>query len=117
MKFKVDENLPLDVLAILQEKGYDALSLIDQNIVGTTDEHIARVCKEEGRAIISLDLDFSDMRRYPYQEYAGIIVLRVQRQDRQHIISVFEQFLPLLERERLSGRLWIVEEKQVRIRD
>ena len=117
MKFKVDENLPLDVVQILRTNGYDALSLDDQNMVGTTDDNIANVCQEEERAIVTLDLDFSDMRRYPYQEYAGIIVIRVRRQDRYHIISVFEKVLPLLEKEKLAGCLWIVEEKRVRIRD
>jgi hypothetical protein len=44
------------------------------------------------------------------------MVLRVGTQDKLHLIEVFQQAIPLLERERLERRLWIVEETRVRIR-
>lgn len=38
--FKVDENLPVEATIFLQEAGLDALSIHDQDMVGSTDSTI-----------------------------------------------------------------------------
>ena len=65
MKFKIDENLPVEVLDLLNAAGHDALTVLDQNLIGEIDRTIMDVCKQEERALITLDLDFADMRSYP----------------------------------------------------
>lgn len=65
MKFKVDENLPVQVVVLLQQAGHDALSVLDQQLKGTADRLLADICQSEGRTIITLDLDFADIRAYP----------------------------------------------------
>ena len=37
MKFKIDENLPADVAEILEHSGYDAVTVLDQQLVGMGD--------------------------------------------------------------------------------
>ena len=59
MKFKIDENLPIEVAGLLQQAGYDAATVYDQSLVGATDENIATVCQTEKRAIVTLDTDFA----------------------------------------------------------
>jgi hypothetical protein len=54
MKFKVDENLPIEVVRMLEDNGHDALTVLDQNLGGALDSRIAQVCKEEKRALITL---------------------------------------------------------------
>ena len=48
MKLKIDENLPVDAAA---------------------------VCRADGRALITLDTDFGNVRAYPPADHPGIIVL------------------------------------------
>lgn len=117
MKFKVDENLPVEVTALLQRAGYDALSVVDQNLGGKADKIISRVCRDENRAIITLDLDFADIRTYPPSEFAGIVVLRLKNQDKFAVTAVMEDLLKVLEKESLDKRLWIVDEQRIRIRE
>lgn len=62
MKFKVDENLPIEVAELLQESGHDAVTVLDQHMGGQEDTTLAAVCLREGRTIITLDLDFADIR-------------------------------------------------------
>ena len=52
-KFKVDENLPIDVAELLQKAGYDALTVHDEDLVGTLDPQIASICQKEKRALIT----------------------------------------------------------------
>jgi predicted nuclease of predicted toxin-antitoxin system len=117
MKFKVDENLPVEVTDLLQRTGHDALSVVDQDLGGKADKIINRVCQEENRVIITLDLDFADIRTYPPGEFAGIVVLRLKNQDKFAVMAVVEDLLKVLEKEPLDKRLWIVDEQRIRIRE
>ena len=115
MKFKVDENLPFEVGNLLEENGYDALTLLEQGLGGKPDSHIAEVCKKERRTLITLDTDFCDIRKYSPQDFYGLIVLRLKKQDKPYVLSVVNQLIKLLSKESLQGFLWIVEEGRVRI--
>jgi hypothetical protein len=63
--------------------------------------------------VVTLDLDFADIRTYPPADYAGIIVLRLALLDKFHALSVLQRLLPILEREPLAGKLWIVDDTSV----
>ena len=65
MNFKVDENLPSDVVSTLRDAGHDADSVLEQNLGGATDIVLSRVCREDGRTLVTLDVDFADIRTYP----------------------------------------------------
>jgi predicted nuclease of predicted toxin-antitoxin system len=114
-KFKVDENLPTEAAELLASAGHDAVTVGDQRMVGQSDTNVAMVCKREGRAVVTLDLDFADIRTYPPGDYAGIIVLRLARLDKPRALSVLKRLLPVLQHEPLAGKLWIVQETSVRV--
>jgi len=116
MRFKVDENLHPDVAELLHQHGHDATTVYEEGMRGHADQEIAEVCQREARALITLDLDFADLRVYPPKEYPGIIVLRVTNQSRPAILQVFQRIVGALIREPLAGHLWIVDETQLRIR-
>jgi predicted nuclease of predicted toxin-antitoxin system len=116
MKFKIDENLPIEVAELLNQEGYEAKTVIDQSLGGRNDPHIAAVCQREKRVLITLDTDFGDIRTYPPEKYTGIIVLRLRWQDKPHILNVTTRLIALLSSESIKNRLWIVEEDRVRIR-
>ena len=116
MLLKVDENLNPDVADFLRQHGHDALSVYDQGLRGRPDGDIAAVCQRETRALITLDLDFADIRSYPPADYAGIIVLRVGDQSRAAVLQVMQRVVAALAQEPLAGHLWIVDETQIRIR-
>jgi predicted nuclease of predicted toxin-antitoxin system len=75
-RFKVDENLPREAQALLRNAGHDAQTVYDECLVGHTDARILDVCLNEERVLITLDLDFSDIRQYPPSSHSGIWVLR-----------------------------------------
>jgi len=117
MRFKVDENLPVQCVGQLREAGHDALAVQDQALAGAADPRIAEVCADERRVLLTLDLDFADIRTYPPSESAGIVVFRLASQDAETLRQVVGQLLALLPRESPVGRLWVVEEDKVRIRE
>jgi predicted nuclease of predicted toxin-antitoxin system len=78
MKFKVDENLPVETTTLLKAAGHDALSVFDQDLEGKADSQISDICKVEKRILVTLDLDFADIRAYPPEEFPGIIAFRLR---------------------------------------
>lgn len=116
MKFKIDENLPVEIKEILQAAEHDALTVHEQSLSGAPDPRISDVCLQERRVLVTLDLDFADIRSFPPEKHPGIMVIRVHRQDKNHIIEVFNRTIPLMKQEPIEKHLWIIEESQVRIR-
>ena len=117
MRFKVDENLPTELAELLRQHGHDALTVADERLKGSSDTIVAGVCQQEGRVLISMDLDFADIRTFPPKDYPGLLVIRRVRQDPDSILSVFLPVLTILQSESPEGRLWIIEEGRVRIHD
>jgi len=117
MQFKIDENLPVEAAESLCDAGHDALTIHDQQMVGNPDPQVAAVCQSEQRAIVTLDLDFSDIRTYPPGNYHGIVVLRPRTQAKQAVLALMAQLIPLIDSESLQGNLWILQENGLRIRE
>lgn len=116
MRFKIDENLPVGLAEELRAVGHEATTVNSQRLIGADDRHLSELCKAEGRIFVTLDLDFADIRTYPPDEHPGLIVLRLSRQDKPHVVEVFRRVMSAIGHEPLEGYLWIVEEERIRIR-
>ena len=116
MRIKVDQNLPREVADVLRSAGHDAVTVNDQQMAGAPDDQLAAVVRAERRGLITLDIDFADVRLFPPTLHAGLIVLRLQRQDKPHVLAVVGRLAQLLDGQDLAGQLWIVDETRVRIR-
>jgi predicted nuclease of predicted toxin-antitoxin system len=116
MLFKVDENLHDEIAELLRTRGHDSHTVHDEGLSGHSDLTLAERCRNESRVLITLDLDFADIRAYPPHSHAGIIVLRVGNQSRQHVLQVMEKVADRLSSSQPEGELWIVSEVGIRIR-
>jgi hypothetical protein len=76
MQFKLDENLPASAADLLRGLGHDVITVYDQGLQSCTAPEVLAACQDEGKVLLSLDLDFSNILVYPPEWYAGLIVLR-----------------------------------------
>jgi len=113
---KIDENLPSEVLRLLRDAEHDTASVKEQALGGASDEILARVCRHERRALVTLDVGFADIRKYPPAQYAGIVVLRLARQDRRSVALALQRALGRCAGEELEGQLCIVTDSRIRRR-
>lgn len=60
MKFKIDENLPVEAGDRLRAANHDVLTVADEQLVGSPDSDIALICRSEDRVLITLDTDFGN---------------------------------------------------------
>lgn len=117
MKFKLDENLPELVRDALCELGHDAHTVAEEGLSGAKDEAVLEACVADDRILITLDLDFSDIRAYPPGSHSGIWILLPPKQTFKAIEALVRAGVRLSTIERVHGQLWVVDEKRVRIRD
>lgn len=96
--------------------GHQAHSVVEQSLGGEPDGRVLDICRREQRALVTLDLDFSNILAYPPSEFTGIVVLRLTDQAHVMVEAAIQHMLVLLAEEPIAGMLWIVEEGRIRIR-
>ena len=116
MKFKIDENLPAQAATILQQAGFGAHTVLDEALCGAADQTLASRARDEARVLITLDLDFANIRAYPPSLYSGIIVLRLNRQDKATVMAFLRRTIQVLRERSPVGELWIVQRDHIRFR-
>ncbi len=116
MKFKLDENLGSRTQATLRSHGHDAESVKEEGLSGAPDSALYEACCAEGRCLLTLDLDFSDVLRFPPHKCGGIAVIRVPKNPSLGLLEqMIARLLATLDHEALAGRLWIIEVDRIRI--
>jgi predicted nuclease of predicted toxin-antitoxin system len=116
MKFKLDENFGTRTQHVFRDAGHNVQTVREESLEGATDQRLYQVCCEEQRCLITLDLDFADVIRFPPQETGGIVVIRVPRNPTLALLErLVRQFLESLNRMSVEKKLWIVEVGRIRV--
>jgi predicted nuclease of predicted toxin-antitoxin system len=116
LRFKLDENLPRRVEFELRDLGHDVETALSEGLGGGPDPDLIAACALEDRVLVTLDLDFADIRAYPPGSHRGVWVLRPPKQDFDSVLKSVLAGLRLSTVERTAGQLWVIDEKRVRIR-
>ena len=102
---------------MLRGAGFDTETVLSEQLGGAVDPIVLDACTTEGRVLVTLDLDFANLRAYPPVEQRGIWVLRPPQQTVRSILALMRGAVKLLSTERFEARLWVVEIDQIRIRE
>ena len=116
MKFKLDENLPLQIAIDLRARTHDVQTVGEEGLTRGVDANIWQTTQREGRIQITQDLDFSDTRKFQPGTHHGIVLTRLQSPSRRNLIA---RTTELFEAENVSG--WarcfvVVTERKIRVK-
>jgi predicted nuclease of predicted toxin-antitoxin system len=116
-RFLIDENLPLKLVDLLAQYGYDSLHVKRLDIKSSDDPVILEFAKQNNYILITRDLDFSNTLLYPRGSCSGIVVVRYPDSFiTKQILRAFEEFIKSIKEEEFANSLIIVEIKRYRIR-
>ena len=115
-RIKVDEDLPLAVAEILREAAYETDTVLEEGLGGWKDPDLWRVVQAEERFLVTADKGFGDIRAFPPNTHAGVMLLRPDEDGIRPLIELMEQVLSLYDLRYLSGLLAVVTPRGVRIR-
>jgi len=75
MRFLADEDLSCSTDHLLRQYNHEAIDSRDGGLRGTKDTRIAQYAQDNHLCLLTGNSDFADIRKYPTEKYAGIIVL------------------------------------------
>lgn len=116
MKLKLDEDLGRRPAELLRQAGHDVSTAREEGLRGAPDRTVIDTCRHEGRCLVTLDLDFGDPLLFTPSEYSGTAVLRLPpKTTPQDLYDTVQTPIVGLEKERIEGKLWIVQRGRIRL--
>lgn len=117
MRLKLDENIDARLAVPLRQAGHETMTVLDQGLHSIPDPALYDHCASEGYALVTLDLDFSNVLRYPPEQTPGLVVLRGPDDLFPTGKILIQTLLNALSQGTPSGHLWIVEPGRIRIHE
>jgi predicted nuclease of predicted toxin-antitoxin system len=114
MRFKLDENLPQDLVRDLQNLGHDSDSVITENLAGADDETVVRAAAHARRILLTLDKGIP--RLFQQTREGGVVLFRPDSLGRKAVLSFIRSRLPLLLSIELERRVTVVGSTRIRVR-
>ena len=116
MKLKLDENLSCHLKPALTELGHNVLTAADENLLSHPDTEIARAAKEEQRMLMTLDIEFADLRKYPPGSHPGVILFRPLSLNPLSVNAFIIDFVRRTDLDKLAACIAVVDPVHVRVR-
>ncbi|MFZ5435589.1 MAG: DUF5615 family PIN-like protein [Bacillota bacterium] len=116
MIFKLDENFGTRTQQLFKDAGHQVETVLGEGLQGCSDQHLFEACQKERLCLVTMDIDFADVTRFPPADAYGLVVIRIPRNPSLTALeSLIRQFLSALSRMTVERMLWIVEMGRIRI--
>jgi len=92
MQFLIDADLPRSTKALLESYGHIAIDLRDIGMRRAKDSQIAQHAQANGLCLLTGDWGFSDIRIFPPEQYAGIVIVGAPHATASQILSIIRSF-------------------------
>ena len=116
MKFKLDENVPLQLKKVIKKANYSVSDVYEENLSGKNDKLVIETCKKEKYVLITNDSDFTNIHAYPTNKHKGIIVFRLKKQGVLAVTNALTTFLEEADLNKIEGGITIIGSDFVRVR-
>lgn len=115
MRFLIDANMPRSLAPRLEAATHEVVDIRDIAQPGIDDEDIFEIAQDQGRVILTQDVEFGDILKYPLGAHAGIVVVRVKNIRPKLLVELVCSAIETLP-DNFAGSVAIIEPGRVRLR-
>ena len=112
----MDENLSRHLRLALGSLQHDVTTAAEEGLLSQPDTMIAAAANREGRILLTLDLEFADLRKYPPGRHPGIILFRPRSFGPLAVNRFVAEFVRETNLELLANCVVVVDPGRVRVR-
>jgi len=116
MRLKLDENLPRRLKALLGVLQHEVATAEDEHLLAQPDTVVAAAARNEGRILLTLDVEFADLRKYPPGSHPGVILFRPRSSGAVSVSRFVETFVRETKLQTLAGCVVVVDTERTRVR-
>ena len=115
LKVIVDEDMPRSTAELFQSMGFATLDIRDVGLRGRSDAEIFAFAQREHAVIVTGDMGFGNILRYPLGSHAGIIIVHYPNEvSNSEINSKIRAAVSSLSEAEIRGSLLILEPGRIR---
>lgn len=116
MNLFADECVFGPTIRFLQNEGHNIVTVHDFSLAGHEDVEILAFALTQNRVLLTIDLDFGNIRHYPPERHAGVIILRVRPATLAQVHTLLAEFLQTTPQEKLVNTLAVIDHNKIRLR-
>jgi predicted nuclease of predicted toxin-antitoxin system len=116
MKFKVDENLPRELVDDLVRLGHEADTVFGEGLAGAEDTMVVQAARTADRILLTLDKGIASLLQYPAHEHAGVVLFRPNITGRGAVLAFVRSRLSSALEMEIARRLIVVGPIRIRVR-
>lgn len=115
MRLKLDENLGATAATMFRAAGHEVSTVKGEQMAGAADRTVFATCQADRRSLVTMDLDFGNPLLFKPEDSSGIPVLRLpSKASHQDILDACRTLIGALERDEITGKLWIIQRGRIR---
>ncbi len=116
MKFLADMGISPSIVKTLREQGHDAVHLHEQGLIQLPDADILNKARDEGRVLLTHDLDFGELLAFNKQSLPSVVIFRLSDMRPRNVWLHLSAILLLNGQALEQGALLSVRDRKVRVR-
>lgn len=116
MKFLADMGIAMRIVEWLREKGHDVVHIREEGLHRLPDREIFKKAINEGRIILTFDLDFGEIVAFSMGLAVSVILFLLRNTRTPFVIKRLEDMLEESGELLMKGSIVIVEDTRYRVR-
>ena len=116
MKSLADMGISMSTAQVLRKHGHEVVHLREEGLGRLSDAMIFDKTRNEGRILLTFDLDFGDLLATTLQSLPSVIIFSMRNQTPSSVIPRLLETLSHCSAELSAGAIVIVEDSRYRLR-
>lgn len=116
MKLLLDMPVSPKLAVRLRAKGFDVVHLRERNLQTISDAEILELAIKDGRVVVSMDLDFTQLIATQALKWPSLILFRLHKSGPDEVGPLLEYILQTYDKELEQGAIISATDSQIRAR-